>query len=361
MIGIVDWARDLLVSRGALVESEDDGALRALLPAELGATLESGEWLSLRFGTEAGSSDEVEWLERLSRLLPQDARVVSARLRRPVLVPPVDATGALDRGLALQNGIYRVLEDYQQIARYYFFGFHYAIESDESSIGVVTVCLNASARTLVSQPEFLAEAIKGDLEEDPQPEIPSEEVKRLFPIALRAAQPEIRRLGAGIEQNANRRLARDTERIGSYYRDLLRQIEKRIERRSTDAEAVMKEHSRVAATQLDRAAKLDDLVRKYSLRIRVQPGDVLAVHLPVREISARLIRKKTERVAKLHWNPRLGRLESPWCEGCSALAHPLFLCDDRVHSLCRSCATPCSSCGRQLCRACQPRCKCGGS
>src|ERR1035438_4657214 len=146
MIELVAWARDLLVSRGALVESEEGGALRAMLPPELGAALESGEWLSLRFGADAGSSDEVEWLERLSRLLPQDARVVSARLSRSVPAPPVDAHHALDRGLALQNGIYRVLEDYQQTARYYFFGFHYTIESDESSLGVVTLCLDRKER-----------------------------------------------------------------------------------------------------------------------------------------------------------------------------------------------------------------------
>ena len=55
MIGIVDWARDMLVSRGALVETEEAGALRAMLPADLAAALESGEWLSLRFGAGAGS------------------------------------------------------------------------------------------------------------------------------------------------------------------------------------------------------------------------------------------------------------------------------------------------------------------
>jgi hypothetical protein len=361
MIGIIDWARDLLVSRGALVETETAGALRAMLPAELAASLESGEWLSLRFGAGAGSDDENEWLDRLSRLLPADARVVSARLRRPTVVPPVDAAGALDRGLALQNGIYRVLEDHQQTARYCFFGFHYTIESDETSLGVVTICLNASARSLVLQPEFLLKAVKDDLEEDPQPAVSRDELAQLYPIALRAAQPDIRRLAAGIEQSSNRRLARDTERIDSYYKDLLRQIEKRISRHSAAPEVAGKERSRAAATQLDRSAKLEDLVRKYSLKIRIQPGDVLAVSLPVREISTRLIRKKVERVAKLHWNPKLGALESPWCEGCSAAAYPLFLCEDRVHFLCKSCAAPCPHCGKHFCRACQPRCKCGGS
>jgi hypothetical protein len=359
---LIDWARDLLMSRGALVETESaeterGTALRAMLPAELAGALESSEWLSLRFG--AGADDEGEWLERLGRLLPRDARVVGARLRRLSTVPVIDAEGVLDRFLVIQNGIYRLLESYQETARYYFFTFRYTIESDETSLGVWTACLNASAGSLVHQPESLLNAVRDDLEEDPQFVIPREELARLFPIALRGAQPQIRRLAAGIEQISNRRLARDAERIDSYYRDLLGQIEKRIARHRGDADAAMRERSRAAATELDRGAKLEDLARKYSLKIRVEPGDVLAVQLPVREIRARLIRKKAERVARLHWNPKPGALESPWCEGCFGPANPLLLCDDRVHFVCKACLSACGNCGRPFCRACQAKCRCG--
>ena len=118
------------------------------------------------------------------------------------------------------------------------------------------------------------------------------ELPRLFPIALRAAQPEIRRLGMAIEHGANRRMTRDAERIHSYYRDLQVQIEKRIARHKNDPPAAEKERTRAAATELDRAAKLDDLARKYALRIHIEPGDVLTVLLPVREIAVRLVRKK---------------------------------------------------------------------
>ena len=190
--------------------------------------------------------------------------------------------------------------------------------------------------------------MRDNLEEDPEFAIPREKLARYFPLALRSAQPEIRRLATGIEQSADRRLARDAERIDAYYRDMLRQIEKRMLRRTADAQAAEKERTRAAATQLDRAAKLDDLARKYSLRIRVEPGDVLVAPLPVLEISARLIRKKAERVAMLHWNPALGALESPWCESCFGRAHPLFLCDERVHFLCKSCQTACPNCGQAV-------------
>ncbi len=359
MAGIVDWATDLLISRGALVETDETGALRAMLSPELAAALDSAEWLSLRFGAGAGSDDEGEWLDRLGRLLPSAALVTGARLRHPAPAPDIDAGAVLDRELVVQNGIYRLLEDHAETARYYFFTFHYTIESDETSTGMSTVCLDQSACSVAHPAESLLHAARGGLEEDPAFSVPREELARLLPIALQSAQPEVRRLAAGIEQVANRRLARDTERINRYYRDLLRQIEKRIARRSGDEDALARERSRADATRLDRAAKLEDMVRKYSLKIRLDPGGVLVASLPAREISARLIRKKAERTVKLHWNPLLGALESPWCESCCGRAHPLFLCDDRVHCLCRLCLAACPHCGRQFCRACRPQCRCG--
>src|SRR5205085_5076822 len=125
-----------------------------------------------------------------------------------------------------------------------FFSFRYTIESDETNLGVWTACLNASARSLAPRPESLLNAVRDDLEEQPQFAVPSEELARLFPIALRGAQPGIRRLAAGIEQSSSRRLARDAGRIDSYYRDLQRQIEKRISRRAGDREAAEKESGR---------------------------------------------------------------------------------------------------------------------
>jgi hypothetical protein len=359
MAGILDWAKDLLLTRGALVEAEEAGALRAMLSPELAAELGASDWLSLRFGAGAGSDDESDWLERFGRLLPPEARVSAARLRLQKAARPIDAAAVLDRELVIQNGIYRLPEDCQSTARYYFFSFQYAIESDETSLGLWTTCLNATARSVVHRPELLLNSIGEDLEDEPAAAVRSEEVAKLFAVALGRVRPEVRLQAAGVGQNANRRLARDSDRIDTYYRDLQRQIQKRISRHSGDQQAAEKERSRAAATELDRAAKLEDLARRYSLKIRIEPGDVLAVTLPVREIQARVIRKKTERVGKFHWNPVLGALESPWCEGCYGRAHPVFLCDDKVHFLCKACLAPCESCGKVYCRACQARCKCG--
>ena len=360
MEGSIDWARDVLLTRGALVEMEDGGALRAMLPADVASALEASEWLSLRFGAGPGSDDEGDWLERIGRLLPAEARVTGARLRVHRPSQAVDAAAMLERHLVIQNGVHRVVDHGPSAARYYFFTFRYAIESDETSLGVCTVCLNASAGNVVTQADAFLRLVRAELEEDPEGAVPREEIARLFGMALRIAQPEIRAASATVEQTANRRMARDAERLQGYYRDLKRQIEKRIARRAGDASAVEKERSRAAATELDRAAKLEDLARKYRLKIRVEAGDVLCVSLPVVEIAARVIRKKAERTARFHWNPVLRVLESPGCESCDAAAAPLFLCDEKVHFLCRGCQAACGECGRHRCRVCQVKCKCGG-
>ena len=52
---ILDWARDLLMSRGALVETEESNSLRAMLPPELAAALDASDWLSLRLLAWSGA------------------------------------------------------------------------------------------------------------------------------------------------------------------------------------------------------------------------------------------------------------------------------------------------------------------
>lgn len=358
MNGLTEWARDLLMSRGALLE-EDQGPLRALLPADLAAALGCGEWLSLNFEASAGADDAGEWLERIGALLAADCPAIGARLRdRSPAAVRCDAAGVLERELIVQNGVYRLLEDYSAMAQYFLCTFQYTIESDDRSIGFFTVAVNTSAGSLAPQPESLQRSLQEALEDDPAFEFPRGLFAKIAPAVESSARREARSMIVAFEQSANRRLARDRERVEAYYRSLLSQLKKRMARKSAEPEAAAKDRSRAEATELDRAAKLEDLRRKYSLRVRLEFADIVAVTLPVREISVRLIRKKEQRQRILHWNSIVRRLEAVLCEKCAAPAQPMYLCDDKVHILCRDCLAQCSSCARTFCKVCRPRCKC---
>jgi hypothetical protein len=234
------------------------------------------------------------------------------------------------------------------------------VDSDERSTGVVNVCLNPAASSAVQQPANLLRSIEADLEPTPELEMDVKNISALYRTAAGAARSEVRKSIGSIEDSANRRMARDTERVRAYYSSLLAQIEKRIAKRAGDPDGAEKERGRAQATELDRTAKIDDLFRKHSLRIQVSLTDVLTVTLPVRTISVRLIRKKEEWLRDLHWNATLRQLDYPWCEKCGAMARPLYLCET-MHCLCKTCFGACAKCGRVFCRVCQPRCKCGAA
>ncbi|MEO8125675.1 MAG: hypothetical protein ABJF23_03010 [Bryobacteraceae bacterium] len=355
---ITAWAKDLLVSRGALVEGQDGDSFRALLPDEVSQALGSSDWLSLRFGAVAGADDPGEWLERLGQLVPSDPRIVNARLRRMPTAPRIDAIAVLDRELAIQNGIYRFVEDYSATSVYYLFSFFYTVESDERSTGVVNVWLNPEARSVVAQPVGLLRLIEAELDPTSDLNIDSKSIDGFYRIAAGAARIGVLGSITALETSANRHMARDAERVRSYYGSMLQQIEKRIAKRAADPEAAERERGRAHATVLDRTAKLEDLFRKHSLRVQVSLTDVLRVALPVRKISVRLIRKKEERLRDFHWNAVLRQLDMPWCDQCGGIARPLFLCE-AMHCLCKTCSVGCAKCGRAFCRACQSRCKCG--
>lgn len=361
MPGVASWVRDVLVSRGALVEMQEGETLRALLPAQLAHALGTGEWLSLDFGAGAGADNPGDWLDRLAPLLRaapgNPFPVAAARLVSPAPAPAIDAAAVLERHLAVQNGISRLVADGPASASYFFFRFQYTLESDERSVGFLTVALNATARCRVPEADHFRGLVWERLEESPQLQPSAAELAAIYSLAAVAARTETRKLVASVESSANRRLARDTERVEAYYRGLLAQIHKRLER-AADPQAAEKERTRAQATELDRAAKLEDLRRKHSLRVHVEPADALVVLAPAREIRARLIRKKEERLRTFHWNVVLHRLEPALCEHCLTGAQPLCLCE-KMHCLCKVCWAPCARCGKPWCPVCLPGCKCG--
>lgn len=359
MIGVADWICDLLMSRGALVEAESDGRIRAMLPSDVSAELGASEWLSLDLRGQAGGDDALEWMDRMERLLPAQPLLAGARIRPGQSPGAIDAAAVLGSQLAIQNGVCRVVEEYAAAATYLFFTFQYTVESDDRSSGITTVCLNADAGAMAATAEKFLLDIRESLEEDASVAAP-EALARCYPAALQAARQIARAHAVPVEHNANRRLARDAERVESYYAGLLAQAEKRVSKRAGDAAAQDKERSRARAIEADRAAKLEDLRRKYALRVRTDLAALVAVRAPVRHIVLRFIRKKEERQHFLHWNPVLRNLDQPLCEHCADRAAPLFLCE-RVHLLCKACWAPCADCGRVFCRVCQKRCKCGSA
>jgi hypothetical protein len=258
------------------------------------------------------------------------------------------------------NGVYRLIEDYSATAQYSLCTFQYTIESDERSIGFFTLAVNASSSSLAPQPETLVRTLQEAIEDDPAFEFPRDRFTKIAPAVETASRREARAMIGAFELSANRRLARDRERVDAYYRSLLPQIKKRMTRKSTDPGCQRGPEPR-GSNRTGPRRKTGGLAPE----ILAARATILRRYHRVGSASARNICSLNPQERAAPANPSLefecaapGTIPVREARGA---AHPVYLCDDKVHTLSKECLAQCPRCGRVFCKVCQPRCKCGGS
>ncbi len=79
---------------------------------------------------------------------------------------------------------------------------------------------------------------------------------------------------------------------------------------------------RAAAVARDYQAKLDDLARKYALRMTARWVQTLELITPVHRLTVQIKRRKAKRVVQMDWNSAARRLELPPCEASWSTERP---------------------------------------
>jgi hypothetical protein len=122
-----------------------------------------------------------------------------------------------------------------------------------------------------------------------------------------------------------------------------------------------RERLRLEAAAREYQAKVADLRQKYDLRVTTDLEQALILTSPVQRLELTIKRRKGERRVTLDWSPLARRLEPPPCEWSYTAEITRVVCDDALHLVSPAGHAPCAQCGKNYCRACQPRrCpKCG--
>jgi len=363
------FVADLLAAEGALVEPIEPEGLEVLAPSALQQALAVPELVRMGFGMvvppgAARVGIESDWLDRFARLLGERGRWLR-RVLAPELRPPTDPERMLEHELALDNATFRLLGVTPAWTRYLVLDFRYSAVSDEKRDGLMRVAVNLATGALA---DAVAEA-SGRLPEaeaaDPQvpPDValpPFWEPRRVLDLASAALPSRLDTLLAPFVKSLRRRLERDQERLHAYHNDLYREAMRRAAALPAGDAGRRREEQRIAAIGGEYQAKLDDLARHYALRLTAEWVQTPELVMPVQRFTARLRRRKAERVIQLDWNPLVRRLEPPVCEAGFFADRPRLMCDDGLHLVSPAGFTPCQACGKPFCRACNregcPRC-----
>jgi len=369
------FAATLLAQAGGLVEPVEPDGLEVLAPAPLQEALGVGELCRLGFGPTlpAGAERvgiESDWLDRFERVLGphgrSSRRVLPAAGRRAP-----DAAALLAQELTLDNATFRLLDVAQAWTRYLLLDFRFTAMSEEKREGTRRLAINlatgAMPDALMEQlapllgAETVADMADGRTGDDAPHDLPAYwPSARLAGQVQRALPSRIEQALAPFTKGLERRLARDQDRLHAYHDGLHREALLRAAG-LPEGDAVRERQAlRAAAVARDYQAKLDDLARKYALRVTAAWVQTLELVTPVHRLTVQIKRRKAERIVQLDWNSVARRLELPPCEASWSTGRPRLVCDDALHLVAPSGLAPCPGCGRPFCRACHetqcPRC-----
>jgi len=101
---------------------------------------------------------------------------------------------------------------------------------------------------------------------------------------------------------------------------------------------------KIALLPEELARKRQDLVMKYSIRVKLIPCAALFMRTPAVRILCDLSVERQKRSVSLTYNPMTRALDPLVCEGCSRSITNVLFCSRR-HLLCSCCEGKCRVCG----------------
>ena len=290
------FTSDLLSRCGAIVEPAGDGVLEVVAGPDLQATLGLNDYQRLAFGP-ASTDDDAVVIDYDSPLVERMGAAVSGLGRVSSLVGPavtlktIDAESALERSLALQNGVFRCQGITAVEACYVGFFFEYSVLADERVGGLTLVWVNPVTRSvprLMSRPAFANcrdDSIAGTADFlGAAGQLP-------WTLATAAARVRIDPEISEFLMRLRRRRERDAHRLREYYEEIDLEIRRTLRRAGANEDAARRERDRLAATSAAYHSRVAEIVHRYHVRVRLTPIGVLLCRLPAYQIAVRLLRR----------------------------------------------------------------------
>ena len=148
---------------------------------------------------------------------------------------------------------------------------------------------------------------------------------------------------------------RDIRRGRDYYQTMMHEQRQLLEKKAAVPEEKERAAGKIDAIERELKGKIQDLIGKFSIDLGIEPISLIRIEAmsPIFWLSVK--RRKETRPFPLTFNPILKSFDPLPCEACFYPRKGYYVCDDRLHIVCRECFTPCPRCDKIYCGACHPK------
>jgi len=219
----------------------------------------------------------------------------------------------------------------------------YVAQSDEQKEGLLRLAFSYETGTLIPRMEEMLSSIVKDFRNSPRPVWKDENLERIIEGIRNQSEEILETEMVSFRESMARRFRRDAANLEEYYDALKKEMEKSIERPGLSEELIKDRKEKTAHLPGELARKRDDLFKKYSIRLKVEPCAVMFVRTPAVRILYRVSIGRKRKTLPLTYNPVTRSMDPLVCQGCGRSITDIHFCDQR-HLLCPRCNEECPVC-----------------
>lgn len=321
--GPLFFAEHFLRVKGAVVERDESG-LDALIPGQLRDILHTGEYI--RISDDAGDREERPEHYRINYGSPLLDRMVSAALHRvPFLSCLLEFTyvksGGFERLIGDQFSFYGASAGVETVADvtsdYLLVSCRYRAQSDEQKEGLLKMAFNLESKKFVPDMADMLESAGCGIVFTTNRDIGEMDIlHRLFDPIRGRAKKMLSNALEPFQAGMSRRFKRDVNNLEQYYAGLETEMRKNLEKPTLSDNARADRLAKIAALPAEFKRKADDLFKKYSIRVEVEPVAAMIIRTPAKKIVCKLSIGRKEKRIFLTYNPVTRAMEPLECAIC---------------------------------------------
>jgi hypothetical protein len=140
-------------------------------------------------------------------------------------------------------------------------------------------------------------------------------------------------------ESMHRRLRRDVRHTREYYQALEKEMTAGLNHPTLGEAQKAERLAKIKALPGEAARKIEDLQRKYEIRLTVRPSGAIRLLVGVVQVMGTVQHRQWQRTVSLFWNPVTRAFDPLVCESCGASIHTVYCRAEggRVVLCCRDC------------------------
>ncbi|MGA1825026.1 MAG: hypothetical protein ACMUIP_10235 [bacterium] len=351
---IESFAHRFLIHYDAAVEMNDT-CFEAILPEKLSQLLEAPEYIRINRGSQSGDEAADRGIYSINYGSPLLEKMIGAICSRaPFVACDIEfdylKSQGFDKLIREQITFIKSIGKVESFAKvrtdYILLTVRYVAQSDEQKEGLLSLVFNLETGshipTMVRQlslvpKEFILDNKNIHWEEA--------QIMRIIEGVRKQAKKMINQEIGHFQESMNRRYNRDIMSLEEYYGALKREMERSLQKSNFQEQSINERREKIALLPDELARKKDDLYKKYSIKVKIEPCTVMLIKTSAIKIFYRVSVGRDTTTLSLLYNPVTKSIDPLVCMGCKESITTVHFCDT-LHLLCSSCYTKCPVCNK---------------